>query len=302
MSASVSRLSGKEWQLWANKLLMKHYGPTEYQPVPDHDRGDAGIEGFTVTSGHCYQAYGCEEPISTKARYIKQRDKLTLDVGKFISNRAVFVRIFGPTLISRWVLFVPHADSKEIIAHASSKTTEVLQANLRYVDAGFRVMILQEEDFAAERDQLLSLPQAVIDFDIQPATEEAIAKWTETNDRLAATLYDKIERMPTLTTTAARQQFHSKVLKWYLEGQSILEELRNYPETYQRVIQTKLHRENFLVIASVSGRSPQDILSTAIERLYEDLKHQVSDLHIFSTERLAHEGVADWLLRCPLDY
>jgi hypothetical protein len=302
VSASVSHLSGKEWQLWANKLLMKHYGPAEYQPVPDHDRGDAGIEGFTVTSGHCYQAYGCVEPISTRARYIKQRDKITTDVAKFIANRPVFVRTFGPTVITRWVLFVPYADSKEIIVHASTKTAEVLSEHLPYVGEGFRVMVLQEQDFAAERDQLLSLPQTTLDFVVQPTTEEAIAAWAETNDRLAATLFEKIQRLPTLRNSTARQHFHQEVLKWYIEGQSILDALREYPETYKKVIQTKAHRENFLVVTTISGRSPQAILTTAINQLYADLKERVSEVGPYSAEQLAHEGVAGWLLRCPLDY
>lgn len=59
-----TRLTGEGWQNSANKLLATYYGPTEYQRVQDNDKGDAGIEGFTITSGHAYQAHGCEEPLS----------------------------------------------------------------------------------------------------------------------------------------------------------------------------------------------------------------------------------------------
>jgi hypothetical protein len=86
-------MCGDDWQQWANRILSAHYGPLEYQQVPDHDRGDAGIEGFTRTDGHAYQAYGCEEPISTAERYAKQRDKVTQDIGKFILNRATLARL-----------------------------------------------------------------------------------------------------------------------------------------------------------------------------------------------------------------
>ena len=70
MAAHIPRLCGEDWQEWANKILAVHYGPTEYQQIPDHHRGDAGLEGFTRTDGHAYQAYGCEEPISTPDRRI----------------------------------------------------------------------------------------------------------------------------------------------------------------------------------------------------------------------------------------
>ena len=223
-------------------------------------------------------------------------------MGKFITNRGILVRIFGTTKIKRWVLFVPYADSKEIVAHASTKTAEVVGANLPYVGDGFRVIVSQEEDFATERDELLSIPPRTLNFAVEPTSPETVAEWAATNDTLAATLFSKIERLPTLVNPAARQQFHTKVLKWYLEGQSILDALRQYPETYQRVVQTKAHRENFLVMTAVSGSSPQAILTTAFQQLYDDLKAEVRDLHSFSAESLAHEGVADWLLRCPLDF
>ncbi|MFX1700294.1 hypothetical protein [Paraburkholderia sp. A1RO-5L] len=103
-------------QNWANQLLSCHYGPANYQVVPDNDKGDAGIEGFTVSCGHAYQAYGCEEPLTTKARFIKQRTKMTDDVAKFIKNKSALSKIFGTVKITRWILFVPYFDSKEIVA------------------------------------------------------------------------------------------------------------------------------------------------------------------------------------------
>ena len=98
MTASINTLSGSDWEDWANQLLSYHYGPTEYQRVPDRDRGDAGIDGFSRENGHAYQAYGCEEPISTAARYAKQRDKMTDDIAKFINNGDVLKRLFGTSV------------------------------------------------------------------------------------------------------------------------------------------------------------------------------------------------------------
>src|SRR5437588_2907309 len=142
VTSQIPRLCGEEWQNWANKLLTCHYGPTNYQKVPDNDRGDSGIEGFTITEGHAYQAYGCEgEPLKTADRYEKHRDKVTEDINKFIQNQAILSKIFGLVKITRWVLFVPYFDSKEIVIHASKKTTEVLDAKLPYVSDTFRVSV-----------------------------------------------------------------------------------------------------------------------------------------------------------------
>lgn len=121
MTVAIKRLSGKEWQHYANQLLRLHYGQRDYQPVPDRHHGDGGIEGFSISDGCAYQAYGCDEPISVAERYEKQRDKMTEDIVKFISNKKILQSIFGDIKISRWILFVPSYDSKDIVSHAAKK-------------------------------------------------------------------------------------------------------------------------------------------------------------------------------------
>lgn len=302
MTANIPRLSGEEWQNWANKLLSCHYGPTEYQQVQDNDKGDAGIEGFTISNGHAYQAYGCEEPLSTKERYEKQRFKMTNDIGKFIKNRAVLEKIFGTVKITRWVLFVPYCDSKEIIVHSSNKTAEVIAAQLPYVADAFRVIVCQEDDFPIARDLLINAGCKTIQVNADPATTQQVTAWALSNICLAKTLDDKLQRLPTIQNDQHRQQFYEKVLKWYLEGRAILEALRKYPDVFEKVLRAKSHRENFLVMATVSGRTPQEILTNSIQELQETLQKEVRELHSFSAESLALESVADWLLRCPLDF
>lgn len=302
MMAHIPRLSGEEWQNWANKLLTYHYGPMEYQKVQDNDRGDAGIEGFTISDGHAYQAYGCEEPLSTGERYEKQRDKITRDIKKFIDNRSVLEKIFGTVKITRWALFVPYWDSKEIVVHASKKTNEVIEAKLPYVSDGFRVMVCHEEDFSIAKNMVVSASTNALKFSTDRATHEQISQWASSNDSLSATLDDKIRRLPTISSDQARHAFRDKVLKWHLEGQAILEALRKYPDVYEKVIEAKSHRENYLVLSAISGRTPQSILVSSIEEIKETIKQEVSELHSLSAESLAYEAVADWLLRCPLDF
>jgi hypothetical protein len=298
----IPRLSGEDWQNWANKLLACHYGPTEYQTVPDNDKGDAGIEGFTVSGGHVYQAYGCEEPLSTTERFEKQRDKMTRDIGKFIKNRNLLVKIFGSVKITRWVLFVPHYDSKELVVHASKKTDEVFAEQLPYIAESFRVMVCQEDDFPIERDQLISAGTKALHVNHDSATPEQVIEWESSNIGLAKILDDKLRKLPTIRNNEERQRFREKVLQWYLDGQVILEILRRYPDVFEKVSKAKSHRENFLEMAAVSGISPQEVLTSSIQKLQETLQEQVRGLHSISAESLAYGAVADWLLRCPLDF
>ncbi len=302
MITTIPRLSGEEWQRWANQLLIRHYGPTEYQRIQDNDRGDAGIEGFTISNGHAYQAYGCEEPLSTSERYEKQRVKMTRDIAKFIGNHSILERIFGTVKITRWVLFVPYYDSKQIVLHASQKTSEVVNARLSYIAESFRVMVCQEDDFCVERDQLINAGIRTLQVSSSSASSEEVTSWALSNVGLSTTLDEKLRKLPTIQNAEHKKQFHHQILKWYLEGQSILEALRNYPDVYGQVISAKSHRENFLVMSTINGRTPQEILLSSVNELLKTLQDQVKELHSFSAEALAHEAVADWLLRCPLDF
>lgn len=302
MASGVPRMSGEDWQDWANQLLTCHYGPTEYQRVPDNDRGDAGLEGFTFAAGHAFQAYGCEEPLSTQDRYKKQRNKMTTDIGKFINNKAILSRVFGQVKITRWVLFVPYYDSKEIVSHASAKTAEVIAAGLPYVARDFAVKVCQEDEFATARDKVMNATPQGLQIAPASVTADILTKWSAANTLLTATLDKKLKKLPPLRTEDSRQHFKEKVLTWYLEGQTMLDDLRIYPQMYEQVIKAKAHKERFLAAKSLHDTTASDIFHQTVKELLQTLRDEVRSLHKFSAEALAYETVADWLLRCPLDF
>ncbi|WP_198087302.1 hypothetical protein [Variovorax sp. E3] len=271
--------------------------------MPSKDRGDAGIEGFSITRREAFQCYGCEEPISTQERYDKQRDKMTGDVKKFIENTEALSRLFQPSLkMKRWVLFVPWFDSKEIVAHAAKKTREVIAAKLPYVDSDFRVMVVQESSFSVARDQLLSTTPEGLKFQQTSVSEEEIGAWCSSNDGFVGVLKDKLSRLPTLQNDAKRDTLVLSILKWYLAGQELLERLRDYPEVYEKVMATKSHREEFLALSCLDGEASNGNLSETLKSFKNELQREVAELHSFSAQHLAAEAVADWLMRCPLTF
>lgn len=302
MAVQVTRLSGDDWQEWATHLLTRRYGPTEYQKVPDNQKGDAGIEGFS-RCGHTYQCYGCQEPISSKDRYEAQRDKLTEDIGKFIKNKDKLKPIFGTVKITRWVLFVPFFDSKDLVSHAAKKTPDVIAANLAYVEQGFQVVICDEDQFRAERDFLLNARDESLKLSCTDATPTQIQEWSDGNDELVRKLDDKLRRLNTLKTPDSRSVFREKILGWYLEGQELLASLRSYPQTYEKVIAAKAHREKGLTVASLTHEgTAAELLNCTLRELKEDLRSTAKELSAASAESLTREAVSDWLLRCPLDF
>ena len=302
MTANVTRLSGDDWEAWANRLLSHHYGPTDYQRVPAKDRGDGGIEGFCLSKREAFQCYGCEEPIIVEERFKKQRVKMTADIKKFVDNKLVLQRLFGPLKMKRWVFFVPHFDSKEIVAHAARKTQEVIDAGLPYVDDDFYVVVCQETDFAVARDQLINATSQGLKFTTASITTEDVKAWTQSNDVLLGVLKGKIDKLPTLRTQVQRDAFVIKVLHWYLSGQALLDRLREYPQVYEKVIETKSHREEFLAMGALNGSASNVVVLETIKDFKDTLKREAKELHDFCADQLAYEAVADWLIRCPLEF
>ncbi len=296
------RLSGEQWQTWANQLLMAHYGLGGYQPIPDTDRGDAGIEGFSL-SGHAYQAYGPEdEPLSTHERYERHRSKLTTDIKKFIDNRILLGQLFGNIRISRWILLVPHSDSKEIIRHASKKTQEVIDATLPYVTDDFCILVYDESAFPVERDVLLNARISSIELDNGRTAEKEIVEWADKNDKLVKVIDDKANRLSTLSDDVARAAFRKNIIKAYLDGQNILEDLRKYPMAYEAIHKIKSDKEMYLSleIASLANANPE-ILRKSLEEFRASTR-KVPGLSDGLMEGIAWEAISDWIIRCPLDF
>jgi hypothetical protein len=302
MPVHVTRLCGEEWQEWANQLLSRRYGPTEYQKIPDNQKGDAGLEGYS-RCGHAYQCYGCEEPLSTKARYENQRDKLTEDVGKFIDNKAKIRLLLGVVKISRWVLFVPHFDHKDLVSHGNKKADEVIEAKLAYVTTDFQVAICSEDQFQVERDALLNARDEALRITTEDATQAHIDEWAQQNDALVSKLDHKLSKLRTLSTDDRTSRFRQMVFRWYIEGKELLEALRNYPQSYEKVIRAKRHRERNLELAVATHNGPAaELLGKAVNELIQEYRAEARELARISAEVLAQEAIADWLIRCPLDF
>ena len=284
MGTAAARLVGTEWEDWANRLLSHHYGPTDYQRVPSKDRGDAGIEGYSISDRVAFQCYGCEEPIGVSERYDKQRKKITEDVGKFINNKNTLQGIFKPLRMTRWVLFVPIFDSKEIATHAAKKTQEVIDAGLPYVDSDFRVVVVQESSYSHARDQLLSTTPSGLKLLKPIVSDHAVNVWSSSNDGLVGVLQDKLSKLPSVKTDEKRDQLVLQVLKWYLAGQELLKTLREYPEVYEKVIATKSHREDFLSLSCLDGDASKGNLTKTVKSFEDELRQEVRELHSFSAQ------------------
>jgi len=299
------RLEGQDWQRWATQLLHARYPVGEYQEVPDSDKGDAGVEGYSL-DGCAYQMYGPEGELNFRERHNQLRVKITTDIKKFIDNKDKLARLFGSLRITRWVLLVPSFDSRELVEHASKKTAEVMDAGLPYVDKGyFQVIIVGENAFACERTMLLGQGVAAIAVMAPRVTDEDADEWSQNlkNQERASNLEAKVAKLPTLTSDVRRSMFQKEVIKWWLDGQNVLEGLREYPDAWESIRRTKSEQEKYLKgDCMITNEQPYNILNGALQKIDAAVKREVRALADDSRLAIAHEAVAEWLMRCPLDF
>jgi hypothetical protein len=95
----------------------------------------------------------------------------------------------------------------------------------------------------------------------------------------------------------------NQIIKHYLEGQNVLEELRKYPTAFEAIKIAKSERERYLATeVYLETGSPPEVLRKALNDIKETVRNQVPSISDPTIDAVAWEAVSDWLIRCPLDF
>lgn len=290
-----------EWEDWIDTLLRARYPLGDYQRVPHEHGGDYGIEGFS-TDGCAYQCYAPREPLSVKDRYEAQRNKMTADIAKFISNARELAAIFGPLHIRRWLLVVPRHDSAKLVAHGEKKAELVRSADLPYVDPeDFRVAIVTTDYFARERAMLAAATAVEIHIPAPKieATEQHLLD--AGGRRFLRHLAEKTSRIPRLPTP---ERFKQSLISYYVRGQVVLDRLRrDYPVVFELIAQEKSARARRLELESqVATEDPRERIRTELRGMEGAIHERFPNISPETQISLAMEALSDWYLTCPLDF
>ncbi|MCY7331784.1 MAG: hypothetical protein LH649_03805 [Pseudanabaena sp. CAN_BIN31] len=294
---------GEEWEKHIQILLKRHYGLGNYQEVKAKHMGDYGIEGYS-TCGSVFQCYATEA-YETNQKYEAQRNKITTDINKFINNKNKLIKIFGNTIINRWILLVPSFDSALLVEHASKKAEDVLKANLPYVSQDFKVIIETDECFLKEIKELAgvgAIEYDTPDIEIKNTDRES---WLKSNNVLVNNLELKGNKIPKISADGRIEEFKNLIVSYYLRGQNYLEDVNKYnPDFYARINGCKLTYERELEIMSyISSPSAPDIHFQDAKKEYsQQLQKSFPNLPTSKIDILVWEAISDWLMRCPLDF
>jgi hypothetical protein len=288
-----------EWQRWINQVLFARYGHDGYQRIPDKHSGDHGIEGFS-RDGCAYQCYVAEEPVSTKELYERQRDKVHQDLQKFLSNSKELTKLFAGLKIRRWVLVVPRFESAALVEYCGVKSEGIRKIQLPYVSEEFTIHVCTDEAWPMESARLVLSGATALSIDAQSPQQEAVDQWLGSNGQQVQSLRRKAAR---LTKPSATTRFVQGSIRDHIKGQNAHEQLRtNFPEICDKILSIKHSVEEQLETDSTLDNGVATLTYKAVqEKFASRLKEQ---LHLSPqlVDDLTAEALADWLLRCPLDF
>jgi hypothetical protein len=296
----------KDWEDHIQRLLKKRYAkPTgSYQHIAPETHGDCGLEGF-AHDGTAYQCYSAQDWTTSAQLLTKQKNKLTKDIGKFISKEAELLTILGDIKIAIWNFVLPYWNNKDLLKHAREKQTEVRERKLRHATQDFRISVITGEEFEVEERQLANLDMYQFDVPAPATAPASITSWMEgkKNLKLVANLSRKATIIGSGKSDTQRNKFLNRMVENYIGGIIVLGKLqRELPEVYEKVIERKLDREDDLEMESYSTTLvPAEFFASTLKQYKTDLT-SVAGISPRVANVLAREAVSDWLLRCPMEF
>lgn len=289
---------GRDWQDYCISLLCLRYSGHDLQVVPDRHLGDLGIEAYSL-DGCLYQCYAALEPLSVLALYENQRDKLTSDIGKLLTNAAELWKLLGDLPITRYVLMVPRHDSHKLVQHAQAQSERVRAWGLPFVAPEFSIVIETDEHYGRERQALMAIPEHLVSLD--EAGSDQVADWTSRSMPLLTVVREKLAALG-YSGESLTKGVETVTLE-FLTGENTLGALRDkFPDHWVTASQVKSRRERRLPLdyPPASATSPS-VVPQIVDAMTSDMRAQVPSLSSSVAEQIAWGAVADWLMRCPLE-
>jgi hypothetical protein len=290
---------GREWQNYCLMLLHKRYADHSLQEVPDRHRGDLGIEAFSL-DGCAFQCYAALEPLSTQDLYESQRDKLTADLNKLEKNKVELKKILGVLKIERYVFMVHRLDSRFLLEHAVSKVADVLAWGLEFIHPDFKIVVVTDDHYPVERAAIVAIPVPLVIPD--PVTEESMSSWVGDNSPLLDDAARKFEKLG-LSGNGLSSALDSLTYQ-FLDGENALLKLRErYPDHWTAAQGCRSRRERRLPLEfPASSNTSMQVVTEVADALRDEIARDAPSISGAIAETIAWATVAEWIMRCPLDF
>jgi len=291
----------KSWENYFKDILRRYYGPSDMKDIPDSYGGDFGIECYSFC-GHAFQCY-LPEQFSDKNKLTKaQKNKIRKDIHKLtVKNIKDFTVLFEDIKISRWILATPEYCDSDMALYCSAKSVKVRKLGLPYISSDFQILLQTEADYKSE---VKSLRQDVyqLSLDFSPVDGGDAVDWISQN----LPFLEKMDlKLPKVVAQENIGKSKSFLVQKYLEFQNLLDYLNDeWPDIHTNINTLISNRRSYLEsrFLTDSSKQPTDVIQIEIEKLQKDISREIPTLKKSDLELITWGVIADWLIRCPLDF
>ncbi len=292
-----------EWEQHVYGLLQDRHGPLNVHKVPARHKGDHGLDYYSLEDRVAYQCYAVQEPCEVADRAEKQKAKITTDLTKFCTKKAELSGVFGSVQMARWILIVPLHDSSQLNTHTTTKSAEVRSLSLPYVAANFEVMIHDLDSFDVVSRAMRASARRSISISIPPTSPQQVEEWSSASESMVSTLKAKLEKRVGTDADKLNESVEQAV-SWFLDRENALEALRSTaPQIHEALMGAILrHGQRLSFYGPPAAGTPHQILRSELDALVAALKAEVPNFTDASAHQLAIGTLAEWLMRCPLDF
>lgn len=304
-------MTGNAWEELCVKCYRLRYQKEHYTPIPAVQGGDAGIEGFTH-SGIVHQCYCPEREYSEDELYEHQRNKLTTDIQKLLSN-GKRLKELGVPIISEWHFNIPEYKDSRILKHAQSKQQEVLTAkeknpvSLAHISDDFKILIKVAEDFTPEISRIIrtNLTDMKLNFAIQ---HQESPDWSKCDSQKVANIRRKVGAVMHVDENDPDLNFVINVyVDYYIAGLEIINNLQlHFPEFYEDLYKLEQSYKREVAVKTRMNTNRQlnqsvfdNILDEFQEKLEKDFSKMLTQASIVE---LKQDLVASWLADCSMEF
>ncbi|WP_322969425.1 hypothetical protein [Faecalibacter sp. LW9] len=296
---------GNSWEQFCQQCFKLKYERDGYQELPAW-RGDLGIEGFTRT-GIVFQCYCPDDNYNPDLLYSKQRDKITADLAKLIKNEVELKKYLGKQKIVKWIFVTPQYQNKELVRHCAEKAKEFREKNIDILHEDFDILVHDLDFFTEQIPLVIDAKSKTIEINHELETKENTNLWIESQIDLVATAKRKNSHRisPTaLNRDEKIEKLTEITISNFLNGNITIVKLQQkFPEDYEKFMRAITQFEIKVEELCLTNNSDNgELYSQIASELKAKIKSNFHYLNETTIDRLTEQVLAEWILRCPINF
>ena len=296
---------GNSWEDFCQMCFKHKYEKDGYQELPAW-QGDLGIEGYT-REGKVFQCYCPDENYNFDILYEKQRDKITKDLKKIKKNQNELKKYLGSQKIVCWIFVTPEYKNKELIRHCAEKAIEYRNENLDILDPKFDILVHDLDFFKEQIPLIIDGKGKKIELNHLDETNENISLWSNSEVDLVENAKRKNNHRinPNAKNRDVKiQKLTDHTITNFINGNVTIKLLeQKFPDDYEKLIRVISQFEKKVEESCITNEGSSKELYDSIEfELKSRISKTLSYIDDITIIKLTEQILADWILRCPIDF